>query len=89
MLAAVLSVPPVNVEPRQREGAVWYATGAPSFSYGNNVYTVIVFYYFDLVQFASQHSANVCIDQRWQVPFVSLYAHHISDISTDSAPSDS
>ena len=64
LLAAILSVPPVNIEPRQREGAVWYAAGAPSFSYSNNIYTVIVFHYFDLVHFASQRSANVCVDQR-------------------------
>ena len=44
-----LVCPSENVKPRQREGAVWYATSAHSFRYSNNIYTVIVLYYFDHV----------------------------------------
>ena len=45
----------INVEPRQREGAVWYAARAPCFCYCNDIYAVIVFYHIYFVQFSRQY----------------------------------
>ena len=49
VLPAVLSVTPVNVEPRQREGTVWPVAGATCFCHWDDFHAVIVFFNYWLI----------------------------------------